>query len=97
MKYTVLIGIALLFVIGCASQKPPYVDLINQPVPETSEELQKECLWLRTEIARQQAVADSARVMLEPSYILLIRAEAARNIAHLEHRAAMIGCPEFRH
>lgn len=86
----------VLFLFGCATDESAktvsYWDLpTSHLTPANEKELHEECLRIRQEIARQQALPSLIKgSFFDPN---VIRAIAAQNIARLENRAAEIGCP----
>jgi hypothetical protein len=75
---------------GCAPY-PVYVS--EAPVPlAAAPEPREECSLIRSEIARQQRVADLSGVMETALVEASVRLNAANVIAGLETRAAIEGC-----
>ena len=93
-----------LFVIftGCATSQPSYKEKINaRPIPHTTQEKQKECSYIRGEIARmktlyRQGETQDKRPAPKGMYVAnfgsLFMEIATKNIATLESRAAQIQC-----
>jgi hypothetical protein len=55
-----LAGIAIMLT-GCQTNRSDgYAGLVNRPLPQTEGERNQECAWLRSEVARQQSVAQLA-------------------------------------
>jgi hypothetical protein len=81
---------------GCAAQTPPqpsYAEQIAQlPQPKDSEERQRACSYIRSEIARMQNIAMVGSAQLQPTYALGIQIGARNNIAALESKAAEFRC-----
>ena len=96
IKYGLLFSVLL--VVGCTQPEPTYKEQLKaRPMPTTKQEKDKECLYIRTEIARMQSVAyQAASTPCNPQYGLcigkLMMAKANRNIAELENRASTIKC-----
>lgn len=79
---------AALLLSGCESQ-PNYRERVSmRPLPVTLQELDKECLWLRGEIARMQSLPSLASAQNKNMFTII----ASGNVATLEARAAKIGC-----
>jgi len=98
--FSVLSFLLILFT-GCATtSQPSYQESLNaRPTPQTKQDKQKECSFLRQEIARMQSLQQQGAIQMKicnPQYGLcmgrLIMAKAVRNIASLESRASQIQC-----
>jgi hypothetical protein len=95
-------GILLLFfttvfaLIGCASNesRQNYASsVLSRPIPTTLEGKVQECNWIRSEIARQQSLAQyGASMATSPMMAMAYQAAARRNIAALESRASNVQC-----
>ena len=80
---------------GCAQSppQPSYSDHLAQlPVPQTNDERQKACSYIRSEIARMQNIAMVSASQLQPMYAMNIQIGARKNIAALESKAAEFRC-----
>jgi len=94
----IVAGAIAMVAAGCAGQmgsaKKPADSVLNRPMPASEEARGQECIWLRSEIEKEQRlVAYGGSVLTTGQRDLAIRAAAQRNIAALEVRAADIRCP----
>lgn len=94
----VIVLAVFLFLFGCATESgtrgPSYAEsLSSRSLPSNDEERIQECSWIRSEIARQQGLAEHF-MSRAPSvqYVMLFRAEARNRIAALESRASNVQC-----
>jgi hypothetical protein len=88
---TVILTIGLI-VAGCA----PYPAYPPPPAPTPlamSAEQQRECAVIRSELARQQTIADYSGVMTTPLVQGAVLINTANVIYSLRTRAALAGCP----
>jgi hypothetical protein len=78
---------------GCTHQ-PNYAEqVLNRPLPQTDQERENECALIRSEIARQQSLAQVGGTMATtPLMALAVQASARNNIAALESRASNVEC-----
>lgn len=80
---------------GCVKPEPDHYaeNVLNRPLPTTQDERQRECAALRTEIARQQSLAQMGYAVLQDPILAAGFQGAANNhVAALESRAANIQC-----
>jgi hypothetical protein len=104
VKKTILL--ALLLACGSAltleacqtgSRRNTYADLVNQPLPTTDAERDSQCAWIRSEVARQQSIAQfGATVATTPMMAVAYQAAARKNIAYLQSRYSQIQCDVVR-
>ena len=104
MKRTIVL--ALLLVSGTAitleaCQSSPrrnaYADLVNEPLPATDAERDSQCAWIRSEVARQQSIAQvGTAVATPPLMAVAYQAAARKNIAYLQSRYSQIQCDVVR-
>ena len=88
--------IAVLFAlaVGLAGCAPYPVYVYQAPVPLVASRAQwDECVLIRQEIIRQQAIAVSSGVMATALVEGAVRLNVANVIAGLQARAAIAGCP----
>jgi hypothetical protein len=96
MKYA-LVGLlaAGIGLAACANQnRQSYSDaVLSRPTPETDEQRQQECNWIRGEIARQQNLGQmGGAVATTPLMAVAFQAAARKNMAALEARASNVQC-----
>ncbi len=93
MLRNILLFIAATVVSGCA-QQPSYQEQLNKiPMPTNEQEKQRQCASIRSEIARQQSVAQyGASIATTPMMAMAFQTKARNNIAALESRAADMQC-----
>jgi len=85
----IIVCIVSLFLFSCAHE-PSYVEqLATRPYPTNQQDIDTECAWIRSEIARMNSLSEMS---VTTSYPLLFRAMARQNIAALESRAANLRC-----
>src|SRR5262245_14011551 len=73
--------------------KPTVMLSLADHQPSTDEARQKECNWIRSEIARHQNIVTTASVLGgSPIQVTAIQVVARDNIAALQSRAANIQC-----
>jgi len=93
----VLGAMSALIIAGCA-QKPSqqsesYIDMVYAlPAPETQEQRDRACSYLRSEIARMESIAMAGNSTLPRMYAINIQVQSRRNIAALEATAAEFRC-----
>ena len=74
---------------ACATE-PTYVEALQaRPYPAHRAAIQRECNWIRSEIARMHSVSAASA---NSQYALYFQATARNNIAALEGRAANLNC-----
>ncbi len=90
LKFLISIGIVFLLS-GCATSQQSYQDNLNaRPVPQTNQDKQKECSFIRQEIVRMELLyQDSTTKKSMGRYYMMV---ASQNIASLESRASQIQC-----
>lgn len=89
------ITFAVAFLAGCANSppKPSYEEQLAQlPVPQSEEQRQKVCTYLRSEIARMQNIAAYGATQMQPNMALYAQLAARKNIAAIEAKAAEFRC-----
>jgi hypothetical protein len=75
--------------VSCAHH-PSYVQqLAERPYPNSQTDIDDECAWIRSEIARMNSLSAAS---VGSQYSLLLQAMARKNIAALESRAANLRC-----
>ena len=92
--YILIAGILL---VGCANDqqnRPSYYEqVMNRPLPTTQEDQDRECAYLRNEIARQQNIASQGMAMAtSPMMALAFQSTARNNISALNSRASQVQC-----
>lgn len=96
MRLLLLFFITALSLMGCASNesRQNYASsVLNRPLPTTQEGKVQECNWIRSEIARQQSLAQyGASIATSPMMAMTYQAGARRNIAARELRASNVQC-----
>ena len=96
MRYSFLFFAIIFSLVGCASNenRQSYASaVLDRPVPTTSEGRIRECNWIRSEIARQQSLAQyGASMATSPMMAMAYQAKARNNIAALESRASNVQC-----
>jgi hypothetical protein len=92
--------VAALTVVGACQTAPrrsPSGDLVNRPMPASDRERDGECSWLRSEVARQQSLAQvGSATATTPMMAVAIQAAARRNIADLQSRYSQVQCDVIR-
>lgn len=85
---------------GCETtktQERTYADLMNDPLPTSDAEKDRQCAWLRSEIARMQSLAQAAAANTNPYFWGAVwQAKARDNIAALQSRSSQIQCDVVR-
>jgi len=89
--------IAIMLLVGCANEQqnqPSYYDqIMDRPLPITQEDKDRECSFLRNEIANQQNKASVAMTMAtSPLMAMAFQSRARNNIAALNSRASEVKC-----
>jgi hypothetical protein len=78
---------------ACAHQSSYAEQVADRPMPQTEQERQEECGFLRSEIARQETLGQVGGTMATtPLMTVAVQAKARNNIATLESRAAEVQC-----
>jgi hypothetical protein len=87
--FAIFIFMVSFLFISCAHQ-PSYVEQLSaRPYPTTQQDIDSECAWIRSEIARM----NSLNAMSATSqFALAFQAIGRNNIAALESRAANLRC-----
>ena len=74
-----------------------YADLVNQPLPSTDAQRDSQCAWIRSEVARQQSIAQyGSATATTPMMAVAIQSAARKNIAYLQSRYSQIQCDVVR-
>ena len=85
-----------LLVSACATNSQSgqsYADYIAQiSAPVNENERQSKCAWIRSEIARQQNIANYAAGQMQGMYAMAAQMQSRNNIATLESRASVFNC-----
>lgn len=89
MKAVIFVFLVLAVVLGCANEPTYTAQLEARPHPTGALKIQKECGWIRGEIARMHSLAVAATTS---TYAVYFQAVAAQNIAALETRADILNC-----
>lgn len=91
MKLSPSVTFILAFLmVSCAEDKPSYSQSLSmRPLPTDNVGVADECSWIRSEIARMNAIK---RQSTASQFAVYFGAQADQNIAALESRAANIGC-----
>ncbi len=93
MKHPALLIITIgLGVAGCAPPPPPAALVAVQPPIVLDPVRQRECAALRSEIAKQQRIAEMSGIMATWLVEASVRLSAANVITGLQTRAAIEGC-----
>lgn len=91
------ISVAILLSLGgCESDPQGYAHtIVDRPAPATDDQRARECNFLKSEIARQQAMTEvGTDTGMLPDAMAAIQTAAKNNIAALQSRAAADGCPQ---
>lgn len=95
MRFFIIIA-TIFFLIGCATneERQSYAEqVLDRPIPTTTEGRVQECNWIRSEIARQQSLAQYGTSMAtSPMMAMAYQAATRNNIAALESRASNVEC-----
>ncbi len=89
-----ILGLSLALT-GCShNQGSSYADdVASRPMPTNDDERRQECDWVRSEIARQENLAQmGGAVATSPFMAMAMQAAARNNVAALESRAADVQC-----
>jgi hypothetical protein len=93
MKLSILFLAAAALLAGCATGPSYESQVLDRPLPTTQEDRMRECTWIRSEIARQQSLAQyGAATATSPMMAVAYQSAARRHIAALESRAANVQC-----
>lgn len=96
MKFLLLFFATILSLAGCASNqnRQNYASsVLSRPIPSDPNERVQECNWIRSEIARQQSLAQYGTSMATtPMMVMAYQAAARNNIAALESHASNVQC-----
>ena len=77
---------------GCASQ-PTYEEQLSRiPAPQSEEQRQRVCTFLRSEIARMQNIAAYGAAQMQSNMALYAQLAARKNIAAIESKASEFKC-----
>ena len=95
MKAFLLSAASVCIVLGSisCSQQPSYEEsLATIPPPVDDGDRQRKCAWIRSEMARQQNIAQYGSATLQGPYAMAVQMNARNNTAALESRASDFGC-----
>lgn len=98
MRRTVYWGCLLSIMLLCAYQnqnrRPSYEQsVLNRPMPQTDQDRQQECAWIRGEIARQESLAQvGTTTATSPMVAVAFQSIARNHVAALNSRASNIKC-----
>lgn len=94
MKQAVLALIVITAAISGCENRPNYSQqVLDRPLPQTDQKRQEECNLIRSEIARQQSLAQAGgAIATTPMMAIAVQAKVRDNIAALESRAANVQC-----
>jgi hypothetical protein len=95
---TILVCILAVTLSSCQSNRGNgYADLMDHPLPTTDAERDSQCAWIRSEVARQQSIAQyGTATATSPMMAVAIQSAARRNIANLQSRSSQIQCDVVR-
>lgn len=97
--WAVILAGTLALLGGCQTthRHNQYAELVNRPMPASDRDRDQECSWLRSEVARQQSLAQyGTSTATTPQMAVLMQSVARKNIANLQSRYSQIQCDVTR-